>query len=310
MNKKIPVWIDADTGVDDAMALVCALKSKELDVVGVSAVCGNVPLEDTFRNARDVLSLLKREDIKVYKGSDKPLEKPLHTAKYFHGNNGLGGVNLPPSKAELEKVDAWDGLYEKAKELDGQLVVIAIGPLTNIAKAIIKHPDLNKYVKKIAIMGGGIKKGNVTKYAEFNIFVDPEAARIVFEYDIEKIMCGLDVTHKAYITYDELADLKNYGNDVADLIYEATRGAEEDSKRRGKPGLYCHDVCPVFYLTHPEWFKGLNAHVEVITEGEQEGRTLSDIDVMDKKHEANTNVILGLNRLAFVAMMQEIYKNC
>ena len=308
MAKRIPVWIDCDTGVDDAMALICAAKTPEIEIIGVSTVAGNVPLEDTFRNTRDVLSLLEREDIKVYKGCDKPLEKELFTAKYFHGHNGLGGVELELSKAVLEEEKPWDALYKKAKELNGELVIIAIGPLSNIATAFIKYPDLYQYIKTIAIMGGGIKGGNITEYAEFNYYVDPKAAKIVFETDIPKIMCGLDVTHKAIITYDELNEAKEYHNKLSDFLYESTLTSVENSKKRNKDGLYCHDVCPVFYLVHPEWFKSFDAYVSIVEEGEKEGQSVSDIDKKEKKHKPNTRVILDVNRKAFIARMLKIYQ--
>ena len=153
-EKKIPLWIDTDTGVDDAVMLMCASELEELDITGVSAVAGNVEEEKTFRNARAVMSLCGKEDIKVYPGAKTPLMIPLETAAHVHGDDGLGGAIIPDSKAPLETEYGYDAMYHTAKELNGELVVAAVGPLTNIAIAIIKYPDITKYIKELFLEYG------------------------------------------------------------------------------------------------------------------------------------------------------------
>ena len=149
--KKIPVWIDTDTGVDDSVALLTACRLEELEIVGVSAVAGNTSHENAFRNARDVLALAGRKDIRVYPGADRPLVLELHKAEYVHGNNGLGGAQIPLSDAPVETEKAWDALYETAKKYSGELVVCPVGPLTNIATAIAKHPDIVDHIKVLNV---------------------------------------------------------------------------------------------------------------------------------------------------------------
>ena len=155
----IPViWIDTDTGVDDALALMCAAglaKQGKLRIAGVSAVCGNVEQEKTFENARNVLHLAGCDDIPVYPGAAAPLKKPLETAKHVHGENGLGDAVIEPSPARRLTRPSWDALYDCAREMDGELELVLVGPETNAAIAFREHPDLAKYLKRLLIMGGG-----------------------------------------------------------------------------------------------------------------------------------------------------------
>ena len=299
MDRKIPVWIDTDTGVDDALALLYAVNLKELDVAGVSAAAGNQTIDKTFRNARNVLSLLGREDIKVYKGAEKPLAKELHTAAYCHGENGLGEYEIPDSKAPVEEGDAIEAIYECAKKYAGELVLVPVGPLTNIALLLQRHPDVRDLVREVAVMGGSLSGGNITPYAEFNIFVDPLAAKIVFESGMRIIMCGLDVTLKAYLLKEEIEAFGRIGNPVGDLIEGSTGIMLELGERRGKPGMCLHDSTPLFYEAHPEYFQGKETAISVVTEGEKEGMTF------ETEGEKNTLVLLDIERDPFVDALKE-----
>ena len=158
--KKIPLWIDCDPGVDDAAAILAALQLDELDIKGVSAVSGNVLLDKTYPNARDLIALGGREDIPVYKGADRPLRREPVTAAYVHGENGLGGAEIPHSAAPEQEKKAWDALYEAAVEAEGELILVAVGPLTNIGMALAKYGELPRLIKKAVIMGGSATMGN------------------------------------------------------------------------------------------------------------------------------------------------------
>lgn len=312
MNNIRPVWIDTDTGVDDAFALVSALRLPNIDVVGISTVAGNVEVEKTFKNARNVISLCQREDIKVYKGADKPLIVPLHTAYAVHGEDGLGGVVIPESKADIEKENAYDALYKKAKELNGELVVCAVGPLTNIAITIFKYPDFVNYVKEIVIMGGSIGVGgNTTIAAEFNIYVDPHAAQTVFKSGLKITLFPLDVTMKTVLTRDELESLKDVDNDVARFCYTSSNAPTSLYKHLGLGDLMClHDTCPLVYLNSPELFFGKEAGVYVETLSEISlGRTVSDLYVhRDELFDTNAMVMLDVKRDEVAKIVIDTFK--
>ena len=308
MNK-IPVWIDTDTGVDDAVALIIAVSLKELDIVGVSAVAGNTTLDNAFRNARDVLSLASREDIKVYKGAEKPLVKDLFIAPQVHGENGIGDVTIESSKAPVEEEKAFDALYEKAKELKGELTVVAIGPLTNIATTIIKHPDFVDYVKCLCIMGGAIEGGNITPCAEFNIYEDPHGAECVFKSGIPVKMFGLDVTLKAYLNDDDIKEIESYNNKASDFFKGSNKLIYEIQKKNSGSGLREHDCCPIIYLAHPELFEGKKCGIFVETQGEiTMGKTVADLYTDYKYEDRHCEAYLSVNREEFVKIIKEAYK--
>ena len=306
MMERIPVWIDCDTGVDDAAALLVAHRLPQLRIVGISAVAGNVELHHTFENARRVCRLMGA-DYPVYRGAEGPLLRPLTTAPYVHGENGLGGVELPPSPLMEETLPAWDALYAAARAEGGHLQVIAIGPLTNLAIALSKHPDLKDLVERIAIMGGAAQGGNATPCAEFNIFVDPHAAQMVFQSGIPIVMCGLDVTMEAYLSPKEVEELGRAGTPVCRFFQQSTRLAMAFSERVSKPGLCLHDVCPVLYLTHPQLFSGEEAGVYVETRGSiTTGKTVTDLWSDKQFPQHNAFVVLGVDRSRFVEIVRSI----
>ena len=308
MNR-IPVWIDTDTGVDDATALLVATKLEELEIVGVSAVAGNTTLENAFRNARDVLSLAGREDVKVYPGSECPLIRELETAAYVHGSNGLGGAKIPSSSAEKQTQKAWDALYEKAREYSKELVICAIGPLTNLAIAIANHPDLPDYVKELNIMGGAAQGGNVTPCAEFNIYVDPEAAETVFRSGIPVNMFGLDVTLKAYLNKEETAEISSYQTVSAKLFADSNKLLLESHIVKDRKGLCIHDACPIIYTARPQLFEGRDCGIYVETQGEiTTGKTCTDLWTDYKYEDRHCKVFLDVDREMFAAILKETYQ--
>ena len=308
--KKIPVWIDTDTGVDDAVALIVASTLPEMDIVGVSAVAGNTSLENAFRNARDVLSLVGRKDVKVYPGADKPLIIDLFTAEKVHGSNGLGGAIIPLSDAPIETEKAWDALYEKAKEYKGELVVCPVGPLTNIATCIIKHPDVVDYIKELNIMGGAAIGGNVSSCAEFNIFVDPQAAETVFRSGIKVNLFPLDVTIKAYLDDDDIAEISSYGNKVSDLFRDSNDLLYKAQERMSRSGLCEHDSCPILYTVHPEWFEGHECGIFVETQGTITfGKTVTDLWTDFKFEDRHCRIYLDIDRESFANRIKEAYRS-
>ncbi|MBQ2658496.1 MAG: nucleoside hydrolase [Erysipelotrichaceae bacterium] len=308
--KKIPIWIDTDTGVDDSLALLCACGIEEFDMAGISAVAGNTTIDNAFRNARDVLSLAGREDVKVYKGAEKPLVKPLRTAPHVHGENGLGGAEIPRSKALIETMSAYDALYEKAKELNGELTVCAVGPLTNIAITIAMHPDIVNYIKVLNIMGGAAIGGNITPCAEFNIFVDPHGAENVFKSGIPVNMFGLDVTLKAFLDDEDIKEIISYDNPASRLFEDSNHLLYKAQENKKFKGLCEHDACPVIYTAHPEWFTGQKCGIYVETQGTiSQGKTVTDLWTDYKYEDRHCQAFLDVDREKFVTLIKKIYKS-
>ena len=276
-NTRIPIWLDTDPGVDDAMAMALLFALPEYDVKGVSAVAGNVELSKTFQNARDLAAFFGRKDVPVFPGADRPLFREPRTAYFVHGENGLGDVTLPRSDAPVEKLPAWDALYEAAKAAEGELVLIAVGPLTNVALALSKHGSLGKLLKKIVIMGGSASYGNATPAAEANIFCDPEAASTVFQCGVPIVMCGLDMTLKTVMTPAELDEMGEL-NPTAKFLRDAAQHGLAYSQAHGIDGMALHDPTAVLYPLDPELFSGEEAGVAVETKGTiTYGKTVTDL---------------------------------
>ena len=308
--KKVPIWIDTDTGVDDAVALLTAVKLEPLDIVGVSAVAGNTTQENAFRNARDVLSLAGREDIKVYPGAEQPLIKELEIAVHVHGENGIGDAEIPRSKAPVETKKAWDALYEKAKELNGELVVCPVGPLTNIAITIALHPDVVNYIKVLNIMGGAADGGNYTPSAEFNIYSDPHAAENVMKSGIPVNMFGLDVTLKAFLDDDDISEIISYGNKASDLFRDSIHLIHAARERIHKSGLCEHDCCPIVYSAYPELFDGQECGIYVETQGTiTQGKTVTDLWTDFKFKDRHCRFFLDIDQPKFAQLIKDAYRS-
>lgn len=306
MNK-YPVWFDCDTGVDDAIALMALHTLEEIDLIGISAVCGNALLDDTFFNTHRVCGLIGAS-YPIYRGADKPLYGEPHVSTAFHGQNGLGDVELPiPDSAVMHDAPAWDALHAAALQHPGELRLIATGPLTNIAVALTKYPDLASLLHTILIMGGSASVGNVTPAAEFNIYIDPHAAQIVFKSGVPIVMCGLDVTLKAVLTPDDWDELAATGSKAGAFTKACLQPAWRMLQAMGFSGVPMHDACPVLYLVHPELFSVEEAGVYVETHGTiTQGKTVTDL-YSDKQFEKkNAKVVLDVDRNRFI----EILKAC
>ena len=306
MTDLIPIWIDTDTGVDDAVALLCALKLDKLAIRGISSVAGNVEHAKTFKNCRNVLAYAGREDIKVYPGAIKPMCVELDDASEVHGKDGLGGVVIPESPAEKETMHAWDAIYEAAKKEDGKLQIVAVGPLTNIANAIISHPDLKGMVKRILIMGGAAVGGNATMAAEFNIYADPHSAETVMQSGIPVVMFGLDVTVDAYLNGKDIQDIRDFNTKISKFFTDVAQSNLNFYIKNYKREILCiHDACPLIYLQYPEIFTGQKAGVYVETQSRLcFGKTVTDIWSDTKFKTRETMVILGVDREKFASMLK------
>lgn len=296
MNKK-RIWIDCDPGIDDAAAIFAAIASDEIEVVGISTVCGNATLENTYNNARNLVHLANA-DIDVYKGCSKPLNQELVTAPYIHGENGLSEVILKPSSKKHTNIHVVDALYD-AYCKDDDLIVVAVGPLTNIALACLKYPKLKK-VKNLIIMGGGFRHGNYTPSAEFNIYVDAVSAKIVFDnYENIKLF-PLDVTMQAYISYDEMDELAKI-NHIGKFLVECFETSKKFCQKINLPGVCLHDLCTIIYLINNDLFEMDEAFVNVEIQSDLTyGQTISDL-YSDKQFEyKNCEVYLSVKRKEFI----------
>lgn len=270
------IVLDCDPGQDDAVAILLALACpEEIETVAVTTVGGNVPLALTTRNARQVVELSGRRDVPVHAGCAGPLFRPLETAEYVHGATGLNGVELPEPSLPLAPGHAVDAIVGAVLDRpEGTVTLCPTGPLTNVALAIAKAPEIVPRLRGIVLMGGAIGLGNVTPAAEFNIQVDPHAAAIVFGAGAPVTMLGLDVTHKALVTPERLARLAAMGTAVGDACHGMLGFFNRfDAERYGAPGAPLHDPCVVAHLLRPDLFRGKACRVEVETEGASAGRT-------------------------------------
>jgi purine nucleosidase len=265
------IIIDTDPGQDDAVAILIALASPELDVLGITAVAGNVPLKLTEKNARKVCELAGKPEIQVFAGAIRPLVRPLVTAEYVHGKTGLDGPDLPEPKMPLQKEHAVDFIVETLmKEENGAVTLCALGPLTNVALALIREPKIAKRIKQVVLMGGGFfEGGNTTPTAEFNIYVDPHAAEVVFKSGVPIVMMPLDVTHKALTTKKRVAAFRKLGSKVGAATAEMLEFFERfDEEKYGSDGGPLHDPCVIAYLLRPKLFGGREVNVSIETASE------------------------------------------
>ena len=303
------IIIDTDPGQDDAVAILLALASPdEIEVLGITAVAGNVPLSLTEKNARIVCELAGRPDIPVYAGCDRPLKRKLVTAEHVHGKTGLDGPELPEPKIKLQEKHGVDFIIDTIlQEPKNTISLCPLGPLTNIASAILKQPKIVSRIKKIVLMGGAyFEVGNITPAAEFNIFVDPDAAKIVFEAGIDMVVMPLDVTHKALVTEKRNEAFRQLKSPVGIAVAEMTDFFERfDKEKYGSSGAPLHDPCVTAYLIDPKIFSGKNINVEIETKSELTlGMTVADWwGVTDRK--ANTFFVGDLDSDKFFSLLTE-----
>ncbi|WP_299748843.1 nucleoside hydrolase [uncultured Tateyamaria sp.] len=275
------IIIDTDPGQDDAVAILLALASPEdVDVLGITAVAGNVPLELTAKNARIICELAGKTDVPVFAGCDRPLGRDLVTAEHVHGKTGLDGPSLPDPQMPLQEQHAVDFIIETVRAHDtGTITLCPLGPLTNVATAFQRAPDIVEKVQQIVLMGGAyFEVGNITPTAEFNIYVDPEAADIVFKSGVDIVVMPLDVTHKALVTKPRNDAFRALGTPVGVAVAEMTDFFERfDKEKYGSAGAPLHDPCVTAYLIRPDLFTGRHVNVEVETSSDLTmGMTVAD----------------------------------
>jgi purine nucleosidase len=266
------IIIDTDPGQDDAVAILLALASpEELEVMGIVTVAGNVSLAKTTKNACKVVELSGRTDIPIYAGSDRPIRRPmLVTAEHVHGPSGLDGPDLPEPLIRPRDKHGVDFLVDTLRSNEpGAITLCTLGPLTNIAAALAKAPEIARLVKEIVMMGGAyFEVGNITPTAEFNIFVDPEAADIVLKSGIPIVMHPLDVTHRALTTKKRLERIAGLGNASGAAVAAMLSFSEKfDLEKYGSEGAPLHDPCVIAYLLKPDLFRGRTINVSIETTG-------------------------------------------
>ena len=302
------IIIDTDPGQDDAVAILLALASAELDVLGITTVAGNVPLPLTSKNARVVCELAGREDVRVFAGCDRPMARKLVTAEYVHGKSGLDGITLPDPTMPLAEGHAVDFLIETLREeAPGTVTLCPIGPLTNVATAFLRAPDIVPRVAEIVLMGGAyFEVGNVTPAAEFNIYVDPEAADIVFKSGVPIVVMPLDVTHKALTTRARVEAFRALGTPVGHAVASWTDFFERfDMAKYGSEGAPLHDPCVIAYLLEPDLFTGRHVNVEIEAKGELTlGMTVADWWRVTGRP-ANAMFMGGIDAGGFYALLTE-----
>ena len=305
---KKTIIIDCDPGQDDAIAILLALASgDELEVLGITTVAGNVPLALTQRNARLMCELAGFKDMPVYAGCSRPILRPLVTAEHVHGKTGLDGVDFAEPTMPLQDQHGVDFIIDTLLAQPPATVTLCpLGPLTNIALAMIKEPKIIEHIKEIVLMGGAIAQGNTTPAAEFNIYVDPHAARVVFEAGVKLTMIGLDVTHQALATEQRLTVIKELNTPVSEAVVGLLDFFNRyDTKRYGIPGAPLHDPCVIAYLLKPELFSGKDCYVRIETDSEPSmGMTV--VDWWNAlKQPANTNVLDSIDAKGFYRLLTE-----
>lgn len=270
--------IDCDPGLDDALALLLAHGDPNIDLVGVTTVGGNVGLENTTRNALQLREYLRFTEVPVAAGASEPLKGATRDASHVHGSGGLGNVVLPEATLPVSQTHAVDFIIETLRATPGAVHLVAIGPMTNIALALQKEPAIARWAASFTIMGGSYTRGNATPAAEFNIWADPEAARVVFEADWQVTMIGLDLTLQAQANSAVIDRMKQLGT-LADELIVPLSTFYFNPKVADWDGQAVHDVCAVAYVTRPDLFLVQPARVNVETKGEfTSGMTVVDFD--------------------------------
>jgi pyrimidine-specific ribonucleoside hydrolase len=301
MEKKIPAIIDCDPGCDDALAIMLAVGSGRFDLLGITTVAGNSTGENTYRNALRVLDVIGAS-VEVCRGADGPMMRPLVTAPAVHGAGGLGATAVVDAVVCRSSRPAVDFIASVLSSEERRVTLIPVGPLTNIALFLLAHPGLKKKIERIVLMGGAVGEGNWTPSAEFNMYVDPEAARVVFESGVPITMIGLDVTHKALVYPQEVEALRESGP-VGRFAASLMDTYSAFYRSHGFLGNPIHDALAVAAACEPDIVKTRRLRVDVETKGEFTlGRTVVDLGAVTER-EPNADVALEVDRDRFIGML-------
>jgi len=299
------IILDCDPGHDDAIAIIMAGLSDDIELLGVTTVAGNSYLENTTRNAL-IITELAGIDVEVYPGAAKPLVRDQIVAHDIHGYSGLEGADLKEPTKKPSKEDAVHFMAKMIKENEN-VTIVATGPLTNVALFAKMYPQLIGKVREIVIMGGGIAFGNVTPAAEFNIYADPEAADIVFKLDVPKTLAPLDLTHQAYIQKDDVEKIRQFGSDILNTIADLLEFFMKTYKEVfGIDGAPLHDPTTIAYLIEPDMFEWEDYYIEVELKGKSTyGATVTDIWKVTKK-KPNFRVLTKIDRGEFIKLLLKL----
>ncbi len=304
MNKLPKIIIDTDPGHDDALAILLAIKSKKFDIKAITTVAGNSTIQNVTNNARYILDLVK-SNIPIYSGSEKPIKRNLILAN-VHGKSGLDGANV----AKTEKLNCLgiNSMIQIIKENPGEITIVCLGPETNLAKAILKEPNLPKLIKQVVIMGGAINvPGNKSRVSEFNLFVDPGAAKIVFDSPVKKILVPLDVCNEIPLFLSDFQKIEgDLKKPILSMMKKFIKGIERFENFKG---ALVYDALAVYYLTRPESCATEPMDIRIETKGElTAGMSVADKRNWEKK-DPNVNVVTKINRNKFVTDFIRILSN-
>lgn len=304
-----PIIIDCDPGHDDMVALMLACANPGLKLLGVTTVAGNQTGIKTYTNALKILTLINRKEIPLARGADKPLCRELTVAPKIHGKSGLDGAELPEVQGKDRGLHALDLLEKLIKESKVPVTLIPTGPLTNIALLLLKAPKIGKHLERIVLMGGAVYDSNITPAAEFNIYVDPEAADIVFRSGIPITMVGLDATNKALLTFDQIKDLGKGKGRVSRVVSPLLDFfAQANKEIFGISGAPLHDALAVACVIDPTLIKTKTLHVAIETQGLlTRGRTVADVYSLTGS-KPNAEVALEVDAVRFSALILECIK--
>jgi pyrimidine-specific ribonucleoside hydrolase len=306
--RKIPLIIDCDPGHDDAIALLIALASDKFDLKGITTVGGNQTVEKTTANALKILELVGRTDVPVVRGRSNPMMSKLRVAEDVHGKSGMDGPVLPEPSAKPLDMNVVEFIAEQVEKSVDPFVLVAVGPFTNIGTFLLAYPHLHKKIEKIHVMGGGVYEGNRTQLAEFNVWNDPEAAKVVTDSKIPVHFFGLDVTHKALIRQDEFHLFREEKGPVfqfvADLLDFYSICYVNERKLEGCP---MHDSCAVASLIDPIMFTGHHTFIDVDIEGvKTRGSCIVDLRAKERRMGDDNGVFyMNVDRLKFLRLIIE-----
>lgn len=307
MIDKIPVIIDCDPGLDDAVALLMAGRNENIDIKAVTVVAGNQTLEKVGNNALRILEY-GGIHVPVSFGFEKPMVRKLNIAAEVHGEDGLYGAKIPKSTMKPSDIHAIDLMAKILKESDRKITFIPIGPLTNIAMFLRRYPELKDKIERIVLMGGAINGGNMTSSVEFNIYVDPEAADIVFRSKVPITMCGLDVTHKAIVFKEEIEKIKSIDNKIGKLVGETLENLSKYHVEDGIEGCYLHDPVAIACVINPSIVKTMPLKVDIELQGKYtRGATVGNFG-RRFNHNPNADVAFDIDRESFVQELIESMK--
>ena len=310
MRKPIPVLHDCDPGHDDAMALLLSQASPEIEILAVTTCCGNQTIEKTTYNVQRICTLLGI-DVPIGMGRPGPMLQDPITAANIHGQSGLDGPKLPEPTVPVSELSAVELMAKTLRESPEPVTIISTGPMTNTGCLLLAHPELKPKIRRISLMGGGLRHGNWSPAAEFNILVDPEAADIVFRSGVPILMAGLDVTLKALILEEDIARIRAIGTRVSQVVADWMDFFYKFHRDIGYTGAPLHDPCAVAALIRPELFTIRDYNVQIETQGEFcRGTTVGAAPgKTDQSFAPNARCLMDLDRQGFVDLIVDAVKS-